>query len=130
MEDFGGPGKEQHWKDLSKRLDRVLGRLDQRMEHSPNNALTQAAKKRYTRLKICSGGGRWTVNILLVRLPSWLFSARALIIGGVDRIAFDLHSCSATPTSSVRLEWSVYFSRFLCNPSTCYRHTSLHFAAV
>ena len=51
LEDFGGPGKEQHRKDLSKRLDRVLGRLDQRLEHSPNNALIQTAKKRYKRLK-------------------------------------------------------------------------------
>jgi hypothetical protein len=50
-EDFRGTEAEQHRKDLTERLDHVLGLVDQRLESSPNDSPLQEAKRRYTRLK-------------------------------------------------------------------------------
>jgi hypothetical protein len=48
---FSGPEMGEHRKDFIERLEHVLGQLDRKLETSPDNDLSQQAKRRYTKLK-------------------------------------------------------------------------------
>ena len=50
-ENFGVTGMEQHRQDLIGHLDHVLAQLNQRLEHSADDALLQGANRRYTKLR-------------------------------------------------------------------------------
>ena len=50
-EDFCGTEMEQLRIDLAKRLDHVLGRVDERLESSPDDQLLKHAKRRYTKFR-------------------------------------------------------------------------------
>jgi hypothetical protein len=51
QQDFGGTGMEEHRKDLIRRLDQVLGWLDQGLESHPHDMYFNNSKAHYTDLK-------------------------------------------------------------------------------
>ena len=50
-EDFVGPEREKHRRDLLDRLDNVFGWLDRKLASSPNDPLLQLSKKRFTKFR-------------------------------------------------------------------------------
>jgi len=55
-EEFGGTGMEEHRKDLAGRLDHVLGKLDERLEGSPNDAFFSGGKETIRKAQGCIVG--------------------------------------------------------------------------
>ena len=126
QEDFSGVSMQLHREDLIKRLDEVLGQLDQGIvsleQHKPGiyEDDIQLAKEQYGELKrVLVEVDREALNILTRKSPcSIIFSL--LISGGMGRIPLNLYVCSASPMPIIS-----HLGNLALLPIVCFVHAPI-----
>ena len=122
-EDFSGIGMGRHREDLIKRLDHVLGQLEEGLGHSLQ---PQRIKREYKELKDTLLEVDEEATNILTRTPSGLTNLfDSLTPVGTHRVPLDIHLCAPTPVRIVAcLQDSLLLppTRFFDRPRVRLRH--------